>query len=84
MKRLIVTGIAGDICVLFTAHDAHIRGYDLHVPGDCVASNTAERTQRTLLHLREALQVKTGPWQEIPYLGIKTKGVASKLSKLGN
>ena len=61
IKRLIVTGIAGDICVLFTAHDAHVRGYDLHVPEDCLASNTLARSEWTLRHLREALNVDTAP-----------------------
>jgi nicotinamidase-related amidase len=41
VKTLILTGIAGDICVLFTAHDAHMREYDLLIPHDCCASNTA-------------------------------------------
>lgn len=68
VKRLIVTGIAGDICVLFTAHDAHVRGYELHVPEDCVASNAAQRSQWTLRHLREALRVNTRPWREISFL----------------
>ncbi|HET7577774.1 MAG TPA: isochorismatase family cysteine hydrolase, partial [Bacillales bacterium] len=35
---LILTGIAGNICVLFTANDAYMRGYDLCIPSDCVAS----------------------------------------------
>lgn len=68
VKRLIVTGIAGDICVLFTAHDAHMRGFDLHVPRDCVASNTLERTRRALQHLHQALHVDTAPWREIRFL----------------
>jgi nicotinamidase-related amidase len=37
-KTLILTGLTADICVLFTANDAHLRGYRLFVPSDCVAS----------------------------------------------
>lgn len=37
-RRLILTGIAGNICVMFTAHDAHMREFELIVPADCVAS----------------------------------------------
>ncbi len=29
----------GNICVMFTTHDAHLRDFDLVVPRDCVASN---------------------------------------------
>ena len=39
--RLILTGIAGNICVLFTAHDALMREFEVMVPKDCIASNTA-------------------------------------------
>lgn len=39
-EELIITGIAGNICVLFTAHDAHMRGFKVNVPQDCFASNT--------------------------------------------
>jgi nicotinamidase-related amidase len=39
VSRLILTGIAADICVLFTAADAHMRDYALWVPADAVASS---------------------------------------------
>jgi nicotinamidase-related amidase len=39
VQTLILTGIAGNICVLFTANDAHMRNYNLYVPSDCIASN---------------------------------------------
>src|SRR3954451_19085578 len=40
-RDLIITGIAGNYCVLFTANDAYMRDYNLTVPSDCVISNTA-------------------------------------------
>lgn len=42
IRRLVLTGIAGNICVLFTANDAYMRGYRLYAPSDCLASNTAD------------------------------------------
>lgn len=45
---LIIVGFATNICVLYTANDAHMRGYDVVVPGDCTASNAPELTQRAL------------------------------------
>jgi nicotinamidase-related amidase len=38
VKRIIITGITTDICVLFTAHDAYMRGYHVTVPADCTAA----------------------------------------------
>lgn len=43
VDRLILTGVAADICVLFTAADAHMRGYSLWVPTDTVASEAEQR-----------------------------------------
>lgn len=38
-ETLIITGIATNICVLFTANDAYMRDFSLIVPSDCVAAN---------------------------------------------
>ena len=37
---LILTGIAGNICVLFTANDGYMRDFDLVIPQDCIASES--------------------------------------------
>ena len=37
VKRLIIGGIAADVCVLFTAMDAYLREYNLCIPSDCIA-----------------------------------------------
>jgi nicotinamidase-related amidase len=47
-KTLILTGFAGDFCVLFTANDAYMRSYELIVPGDCVASESDEYNRQAL------------------------------------
>ena len=46
--RLVLTGYAADICVLFTAADAHMRAYDLWIPADAVASETGAHKQWAL------------------------------------
>lgn len=43
VRRLVLTGIATDICVLFTAADAHMRDYALWVPEDAVAAGDDAR-----------------------------------------
>jgi nicotinamidase-related amidase len=45
---LVITGLAGNICVLFTAHDAHMRDFRVVVPRDCVASNTRRDNENAL------------------------------------
>ena len=37
-RTLILTGLLADSCILFTAQDAHLRGYRVVVPSDCVAA----------------------------------------------
>jgi nicotinamidase-related amidase len=41
-KTLILTGFAGNICVLFTANDAYMRNLNLIIPKDCIGSNTSK------------------------------------------
>lgn len=43
VRRLVLTGVATDICVLFTAGDAHMRDYALWVPEDAVATQDEDR-----------------------------------------
>ena len=59
VRRVIVTGIAGDGCVLTTATDAHMRDFQASVPADCCASITRARNDRALRVLRESMQIDT-------------------------
>lgn len=59
VKKLVITGIAGNICVLFTVHEAHMRGYDVIVPRDCIASNTPSQNRFAIEQLSKALKLKT-------------------------
>jgi nicotinamidase-related amidase len=58
---LIITGIAGNFCVLFTANDAYMRDYDLIIPSDCTASNSAEENREALALMRKFLKADTRP-----------------------
>lgn len=60
-KTLILTGLAGNICVLFTAHDAYLRDYNLVAPRDCMASNTEQENQAALDQLAQVLKADTRP-----------------------
>jgi nicotinamidase-related amidase len=58
---LILTGIAGNICVLFTANDAYMRGYRLVIPADCVASQTMRENQSALHLMQTVLKADVRP-----------------------
>lgn len=64
---LILTGIAGNNCVLFTANDAYLRDFRLLVPADCVASNTEEENRVALEQMRKVLKADTRPSEEIDF-----------------
>jgi nicotinamidase-related amidase len=40
VERLVLSGIATNLCVLFTAHDAHMRRYPITVLSDCCAAES--------------------------------------------
>jgi nicotinamidase-related amidase len=54
-KTLIIAGFATNLCVLFTANDAYMRGFEVIVPADCTASNTVALTRSALAHVSTAL-----------------------------
>ncbi|HRO67446.1 MAG TPA: isochorismatase family cysteine hydrolase [Pseudobdellovibrionaceae bacterium] len=59
VESLVLTGMAGNICVFFTAYDAHMRNYRLWIPSDGVVSNTPLDTRESLSQLKRALKVST-------------------------
>ena len=58
-KNLILTGIAGNNCVLFTANDAYMRDFKIFVPSDCVVSNTEEENEHALKQMETVLKADT-------------------------
>jgi len=57
-RTIIVTGFATDICVLFTANDAYMRGFKVVVPGDCVASERESDNDHALHHMARLLKAE--------------------------
>jgi nicotinamidase-related amidase len=58
VDSLILTGIAADICVLFTAADAHMRDYRLWVPEDATAAAKPERRRWALEIMRQSMKAE--------------------------
>ncbi|MCP9494908.1 MAG: cysteine hydrolase [Pyrinomonadaceae bacterium MAG19_C2-C3] len=64
-KTLILTGLAGNICVLFTANDAYMRDFKLVIPRDCVASNITVENDHALELMGKVLKADTRPSIEL-------------------
>jgi nicotinamidase-related amidase len=65
VKSLILTGLAGNICVLFTANDAYMRDFHLFVPADCLASNTEDENRHAIEVMRKVLKADIRPSAEL-------------------
>jgi nicotinamidase-related amidase len=66
-RTLVLTGLTGDICVLFTAHDAYMRDFNLVVPSDCVASEDPADNEYTLRKLADLMDADTRPSAEVDF-----------------
>jgi nicotinamidase-related amidase len=64
-KTLILTGVAGDNCVLFSANDAYMRDLKLHIPSDCIASNTEAENQYALQLMKKVVKADITPSSEL-------------------
>ena len=61
VTTVILTGLTGDICVLFTANDAYMRDFHLVVPADCVVSQDSEENRHALRHMERVLKADIQP-----------------------
>jgi nicotinamidase-related amidase len=66
-RKLIITGFAADICVLFTANDAYMRDYELIVPADCVASESSAARRTALQQMKRFLRADIRPLKDIHF-----------------
>lgn len=60
-KRLIITGVAADSCVLFSAMDAYLRGYSVCIPHDCIAAESDDACQQALEQMARVLKADVKP-----------------------
>ena len=72
-RTLIITGITTDICVLFTANDAYMRGFDLHIPTDCVAAVRPSHTKQALEFIERVLKADTRRSTSIRFVQARTR-----------
>jgi nicotinamidase-related amidase len=65
VSTVILTGIATENCVLYTASDAYMRDLRIVVPADCVASSDPQHHEAALEQMRTTLKAETRPSSEL-------------------
>jgi nicotinamidase-related amidase len=78
VTTLILTGMAGDICVLFSANDAYMRDFRIIVPSDCTASEDVEQNRQILLLMQRVLKAQVWPSTQLEFEN--TKVISSTFS----
>ena len=63
--NLILAGIAGNNCVLFTANDAYMRDFKIVIPADCVVSESPQENEYALKQMEKVLKADIRPSQEL-------------------
>jgi nicotinamidase-related amidase len=59
VQRLVIAGVASDQCVLASALDAKMRNFEVAVPHDTAASQTAARTRAAQQYFAHVLRADT-------------------------
>src|SRR5437879_12621463 len=83
-QTLILTGIAGNFCVLFTANDAYMRDFNLFVPSDCTVSNTKTGNASALALMRKFLKADTRSSSQIALRMAQKKGQKNDTATVDN
>ena len=68
---LILTGITGDMCVLFTAADAFLRDYHVIVAEDCVVSIDPEDNQQALRYMARVMDADVRASTDLDLAGLR-------------
>lgn len=59
IRRLILTGLEADICIMCTAQDAYMRKYEVWVPGNCTASRAPQGVAAAMALMKRNLKAET-------------------------
>jgi nicotinamidase-related amidase len=61
VERLVIAGIAIDMCVVATAQDAYVRKYAIAVPSDCSAGFSAAQEKEALSLMSRTMRADIRP-----------------------
>ena len=82
-RTVVITGLATDVCVLFTAADAYMRDFHVIVPRDCATALTPAAHRAGLAHMRKALNADIVASSSIDFrrLARRTRRVGASSSR---
>ena len=66
-RTLLLTGLAGDNCVLFSANDAYMRDFKIIVPSDCTVSIKEEDNRYALQQMQQVLKADISPSRSVDF-----------------
>jgi nicotinamidase-related amidase len=72
-ETVVITGMATDVCVLFTAADAYMRDLHVIVPRDCVTALTPSVHRTALAQMRSVLKADVVPSGAIDFARLTRK-----------
>jgi nicotinamidase-related amidase len=78
VNTVILTGMATDICVLFSANDAYMRDLRIIIPSDCVAAEDLERNEQALRLMERVLKGEIVTSTEIQFQKKNGRAAAAK------
>jgi nicotinamidase-related amidase len=67
VSKVVLAGVTTDICVLFTAHDAYMRGYGVAVPNDTTAAVTDEFHRDGMKLMERVAEADIGPANSVEF-----------------
>jgi nicotinamidase-related amidase len=73
-RTVILAGVAGNICILFSANDAYMRDLNIVVPEDCTASNSEAENRNALEQIRKVLKGDIRASRELDFEELKNSG----------
>lgn len=81
VSNLIVCGVATDMCVLFTAHDAYMRGFRVYVPDDCTAAIEVKHHTDALELLERVAEARIGSSREVDFAALDREHIGHDIAR---
>jgi len=77
-RTLILSGLATNSCIMYTAHDANMRQFDVYVPRDCSASRSAKEHHQAIEHVEAMAKAKTAESSKLRLTRLKLGGPGTR------
>ena len=80
-SNLVICGVTTDMCVLFTAHDAYMRGFQVYVPADCSAAIQVKHHVEALELLERVAEARIGGSRGIDFEALERDGTGHDIAR---